>query len=204
MIESSDVLSLMKVVYVIYLTIVLSAIWMFTYSLTKPHKVIPKFRVSFYGWIGFLAFAGVGIHLLTFTTIPWVHWDLTRHKIKVDKEYNIKIADYKFTLPEDGLVIQKGQMVRFNLESHDYTYGFGLFRDDGSMVFQMQVVPGSRNDLVWKFDKEMTYNIRSTEYSGPKGGKMFVADAVTVKGGITTAQAVLHSLGSSPDRVGRF
>jgi cytochrome c oxidase subunit 2 len=132
----------------------------------------------------------VGIHVLTFAKIPWISWDLTRDKIKADKEYNIEIADYNFKLPEGGMVIQKGEMVRFNLESRDYTYGFGLFRDDGSMVFQMQVVPGSRNDLVWKFDKQDTYSIRSTEYSGPKGGSMFVVDAVTVTGGTTTAQTV--------------
>jgi len=192
MIESSDVLSLMKVVFVIYITIVMSMVWMFTHTITRPHKVNPKFRVSFYGFIGFLIFAGVGIHLLTFSTIPWVKWDLTRNKIKVDKEYNIEIADHRFNLPEEQLVIQKGQMVRFNLESRDYTYGFGLFREDGTMVFQMQVVPGNRNDIVWKFDKEVNYTIRSTEYSGPKGGKMVVADAVTVTGGIYTARAVSH------------
>jgi cytochrome c oxidase subunit 2 len=180
----------MKVVFVIYTTIVLSMMWMFTYSITRPHKVKPKFRVSFYGWIGFLIFVGVGIHVLTFAKIPWVSWDLNRHKIKVDKEYNIDVGDYRFNLPDGGLVIQKGQMVRFNLKSLDYTYGFGLFRGDGSMVFQMQVVPGSRNDIVWKFDKPDTYSIRSTEYSGPKGGSMFVADAVTITGGTTTAQSV--------------
>jgi len=188
MLESNNVLGLMKVVYVVYLAIVFSMVGIFAYSVTRSHKVQPRFRVPFYGWIGFLVFTGVGIHLLTFNTIPWVKWDLGRDTITPDKEFNIRVADYHFHLPGKKLVIQKGQMVRFNLESLDYTYGFGLFRNDGTMVFQMQVVPGDRNDIVWKFDKPDTYTIRSTAYSGPRGGNMFVADAVTVTGQTMTAQ----------------
>jgi len=48
------------------------------------------------------------------------------------------------------------------------------------MVFQMQVVPGHRNDILWKFDKPGIYSIRSTEYSGPKGVSMIIKDAVEV------------------------
>jgi len=44
----------------------------------------------------------------------------------------------------------------------------------------MQVVPGHRNDLLWKFDREGVYTIRSTEYSGPKGSRMILKDAVEV------------------------
>ncbi len=70
--------------------------------------------------------------------------------------------------------------VMFNVTSEDLTYGFGLFRSDNSMVFQMQVVPGHKNDILWKFDKPGVYTIRSTEYSGPKGPFMIVKDAVEV------------------------
>ena len=46
------------------------------------------------------------------------------------------------------------------------------------MLFQMQVVPGHRNDVLWHFDHPGVYTIRSTEYSGPKGVVMIVKDAV--------------------------
>jgi cytochrome c oxidase subunit 2 len=48
------------------------------------------------------------------------------------------------------------------------------------MLFQMQVVPGHRNDILWQFDKPGVYSIRSTEYSGPAGVDMVVKDAVVV------------------------
>ncbi len=187
MIDSSDVLGLMKVVFVIYTMIVFSMLGMYAYSITRAHRVQPKFKVPFFGWMGFLIFVGVGVHVMTFNVIPWVGWDLTRDSIKADKEYRIAVADYEFHLPEEGMTIEEGDMVRFELESHDVSYGFGLFRGDGTMVFQMQVVPGSRNDIVWKFDKADTYSIRSTEYSGPRGGEMFVPNAIVVKPEVAVA-----------------
>lgn len=180
MVESSNVLGLMKVVYVIYVMLISSLIGTYTLGITSKKQIWPKIRIPIYGWIGFLVFVGVGIHILTFNKIPWVKWDLSRDRIKADQEFNITIADYKFQMPEKRLFIGEGQTVRFNLESRDYTYGFGLFREDGTMVFQMQVVPGSRNDLVWKFDRSGTYSIRSTEYSGPKGGNLLVKNAVVI------------------------
>jgi cytochrome c oxidase subunit 2 len=193
MIDSSNVLNLMKVVYVIYVAIVISMVGMYTIGLTRETKIIPKIKIPFYGWIGLLVFVGVGIHIMTYIMIPWVKWDLNRDKIKADKEFNISIADYKFTLPEKTLVIEEGQTVRFNLESKDYTYGFGLFRENGSIVFQMQVVPGSTNNLVWKFDKPGKYSIRSTEYSGPKGGNILIKNAVAVASGPALAQLILEN-----------
>ena len=54
------------------------------------------------------------------------------------------------------------------------------------MVFQMQVVPGHPNEVLWNFDENGLYTIRSTEYSGPDGDQMIVPDAVEVTGCSTT------------------
>jgi cytochrome c oxidase subunit 2 len=50
------------------------------------------------------------------------------------------------------------------------------------MVAQMQVNPGSRNDLLWTFNECGEFDVRSTEYSGPKGNDMLVKKAVIVTG----------------------
>ena len=192
MIESADVFSLMKVVYIIYVAIAVSFIGMYSFRLTRDGRIPAKMNGIFYAWVGVLIFTGVGIHILTFNKIPWVKWDLSRSKMKVDKEFNVAIANYQFQLPAKHLLIEEGQTVRFNLESKDYTYGFGLFREDGSMLFQMQVVPGSKKDIVWKFNKPSNYAIRSTEYSGPKGGNLFVKNAVIVASGPAIAQLMLQ------------
>ena len=135
----------------------------------------------FYSFVAFLVVLGVSLHIITYHTIPWAPMDLNRSEIKADKEFNITVADHKFHLPSEKLIINCHDKVLFNVTSNDLTYGFGLFRPDNTMLFQMQVVPGHKNDILWQFDKPGTYTIRSTEYSGPEGYAMIVRDAVEVR-----------------------
>ena len=95
----------------------------------------------------------------------------------------IQAQDYHFIMPEQPIVIPLGQVVQFVVVSHDVTYGFGVFRKDGTMVFQMQVVPEPyQNTLKWVFDQSGFYDVRSTEYSGPQNPFMFVPNAIEVEG----------------------
>jgi cytochrome c oxidase subunit 2 len=152
----------------------------FAFKLTKgnnPTSVKPAF---FYTFVGFLTILGVSLHIITYNTIPWSPMDLNRAAIKPDKIFAITIEKHQFKLPSERLIINCHDKVLFDVKSNDLTYGFGLFRQDNSMVTQMQVVPGHRNDLLWQFDKPGVYSIRSTEYSGPKGVFMIVKDAVEI------------------------
>ena len=106
--------------------------------------------------------------------------DLNRAEITPDKTFNITVADHKFILPSEKLIINTNDKVMFNVTSEDLTYGFGLFREDNSMMFQMQVLPGHNNDILWHFDRPGVYTIRSTEYSGPKGIGMIEKNVVEV------------------------
>jgi len=119
---------------------------------------------------------------VTANTIPWVPVDLDRDAHTADKTFQISVADHAFSLPTERLQIDCGDDVLFEVTTADLTYGFGLFRADNTMVFQMQVVPGHRNDVLWHFDANGLFDIRSTEYSGPEGHQMIVPDAVEVSG----------------------
>jgi cytochrome c oxidase subunit II len=140
----------------------------------------------FYTFVGILTVLGVSLHIITFNTIPWAEMDLNRSDFKPDKTFIITVKDHQFFLPSEIIVINVNDKVLFDVRSEDLTYGFGLFRNDNSMLFQMQVVPGHRNDLLWLFDREGVYTIRSTEYSGPKGVFMIKKDAVHVISSSTT------------------
>ena len=180
--DSADIFALMKVVYLSYTLIAISFIGYFSVRVTRAGPTNPGAKKAFYTWVTCLVCLGVGIHVLTFNKVPWVKWDLTRDKQQIDQEFEIAMAEHEFLLPSPKLDIGIGNMVRFNVTSADLTYGFGVFREDGSMMFQMQVVPGHDNDLVWLFDKPGTYTIRSTEYSGPRGEGLVMEDVVIVSG----------------------
>ena len=111
--------------------------------------------------------------------IPWQSWQIWQDP-EPSKVVNISYDDYTITM-ETPVELKAGEYVEFAATSADVTYGFGVFRKDNSMVFQMQVLPGRVNHITWKFDETGTYYVRSTEYSGPRHSDMVVYDAIIVK-----------------------
>jgi cytochrome c oxidase subunit 2 len=180
MIDSEVVLTGQTLAYTFYCLVIILLVAWFSIKVTKKSGEGLVKPALFYTFVGFLAVLGVSLHLITFNTIPWAEMDLNRADYKPDKTFVIKVKDHQFIMPSEKLVINVNDKVLFDVQSEDLTYGFGLFRQDNSMMFQMQVVPGHRNDLLWYFDRQGVYSIRSTEYSGPKGVTMLLKDAVEV------------------------
>lgn len=179
MVDTTTVLAGQTIAYTCYVLTVMALMAWFAMNVTKVGKAVIKPAV-FYAFVGLLVVIGVSLHIITHETIPWKSMDLNRAEIRADREFSISVANHEFKLPSEKLMIRKGEKVRFTVTSSDLTYGFGLFRPDNSMLFQMQVLPGHVNDILWQFDRPGTYSIRSTEYSGWKGINMFLRDAVQV------------------------
>lgn len=180
MVDSKMVLAGQTIAYTVYCLVIILLVAWFALKVTgKGEGKLVKSSI-FYTFVGFLTVLGVSLHIITYNTIPWAKMDLDSSEIKADKTFEIVVKDHNFIMPAEKLVINVNDKVLFNVRSEDLTYGFGLFRTDNSMLFQMQVVPGHRNDLLWKFDRPGIYTIRSTEYSGPKGVFMILKDAVEV------------------------
>ena len=165
--NSLELLSFHWMAYTIYAFMIISVVAWFGYNLGRKEKVKSIVRIPFYGYMAFLVIAGVGHHIFTYNAIPWVSQDITRHHIKPDARYKIEVKNHRWKLPKTPIVVQCGQTIEFDVISHDLTYGFGLFRQDGSMVLQMQANPGSRNDILWTFNHNGDFDLTSTEYSGP-------------------------------------
>jgi len=183
MADSIDVLATLKLVYGIYAFIAISLIGWFGYRITKPKDNDAGAKPAlFWTYIVVLAVVGTGLHFLTYSAVPWVPIDLNRADINVDQVFDITYEDHQMSFSSYPMQVGCEEHVVFNAISNDLTYGFGIFRTDHTMVAQMQVVPQSRNDLMWHFRKNGTYYIRSTEYSGPKGAKMVARDAIVVTG----------------------
>jgi len=183
MVDSTLVLHGQTIAYTLYAIVMLLVMAWFGYQVTRGSKESFIKPAIFYSFVAFLVVLGVSLHIVTLNTIPWKPIDLNRseYKDKADKVFEISVRDHEFILPADTLYINKGDLVLFNVTSDDLTYGFGLFRQDNSMLFQMQVLPGHLNDILWKFEKPEILSIRSTEYSGWKGYNMLKKDVVIVK-----------------------
>ncbi len=131
-------------------------------------------------WLYVLIIVFVIVNVVTLSSlIPWQSWQLWQNP---EPAQVVKVAYNDYTITMDTPVqIKAGEFVQFSATSADVTYGFGVFREDNSMVFQMQVLPGRENQIIWKFDETGNFDVRSTEYSGPKHSDMVVRDAIVVK-----------------------
>ena len=181
MVDSQIVLNGQTIAYTCYAIAIILVMGWFGYKITRAGKSSKLSNGFFYTFVGFLVVLGVSLHIVTYNTIPWAPMDINRADIKPDKVFDITVENHQFILPSEKLIIKVGEKALFDVTSNDLTYGFGLFRNDNSMLFQMQVVPGHRNDILWQFNKPGVYTIRSTEYSGPKGAQMILKDVVEVK-----------------------
>ena len=180
MVDSTTVLWGQTLAYTFYVLAIMAVMGWFALRITQQGPTPAVKPGLFYAFVAFLVVLGVSLHFVTYYTIPWKPMDMHRADIAPDKVFDIDVANHRFEMPAERLQVACNDKVLFNVTSRDLTYGFGLFRPDHSMLFQMQVVPGHRNDILWQFDKPGVYTIRSTEYSGPAGVDMVVKDAVVV------------------------
>lgn len=131
-------------------------------------------------WFGVLIVVALVFNVVTLSPlVPWQEW-LLWSRPAPDKQVSITFESYEIRLPSEKIEIKADEFVEFVATSRDVTYGFGVFRPDGTMVFQMQVIPGHENKIVWKFDAPGAYDVRSTEYSGPRHPEMFIENAIQV------------------------
>jgi cytochrome c oxidase subunit II len=142
----------------------------------ESHRMDPRER----RWLFVLIGVFLIVNIITLSPlVPWQEW-LIWSDPTPSQTFAIEVEDYQFKLPSQGMEAKVGEYVEFAATSLDVTYGFGVFRKDGSIVFQMQVLPGMANRMVWRFDEAGSYDVRSTEYSGPRHSEMFIADAIRV------------------------
>jgi cytochrome c oxidase subunit 2 len=180
MVDSTTVLWGQTLAYTFYVLAIMAVMGWFALRVTQQGPTPVVKPGLFYAFVAFLVVLGVSLHFITYYTIPWKPMDMHRAGISADKVFDISVTGHRFRLPAETLHVACNDKVLFNVTSSDLTYGFGLFRQDHSMLFQMQVVPGHVNDILWQFDKPGVYSIRSTEYSGPAGVDMVMKDAVVV------------------------
>ncbi len=64
------------------------------------------------------------------------------------------------------MLIPSGSIVLFNVTSIDVTHSFGLYASDGTLLDQVQVMPGFYNSIIYQFNVAGNYYVRCLEFCG--------------------------------------
>ena len=123
-------------------------------------------------WLYVLIIVFVIVNVVTLSSlIPWQSWQLWQNP---EPAQVVKVAYNDYTITMDTRKI-KACSCAFSRPSADVTYGFGVFREDNSNVFQMQVLPAGEPIIL----KSMTgtFDVRP-QNSRPKHSDMVRARRV--------------------------
>ncbi|HXQ29664.1 MAG TPA: hypothetical protein VN848_10375 [Gemmatimonadales bacterium] len=63
-------------------------------------------------------------------------------------------------------ILPKGVPVEFVVQSQDVNHGFAIYSPDGTLLTQVQAMPGYANHLIYRFSEPGSYVVRCLEYCG--------------------------------------
>lgn len=95
-----------------------------------------------------------------------------------DVEVKVAAVQYAWKFEPDR--VPAGRVIVFAVSSEDVNHGFGVYGPDGSLVGQVQAMPGYTNRLWLRLDRPGTYRIRCLEYCGV--GHSVMTGSFTVAG----------------------
>lgn len=78
----------------------------------------------------------------------------------------VHATGYQWYWELDHTEVEAGKPVTFEVTSADVNHGFGLYDGEGTLVAQVQAMPGYVNRLIHVFEAPGTYQVRCLEFCG--------------------------------------
>jgi len=84
---------------------------------------------------------------------------------EADDIIGVNARMFSFELTKD--TVECGKLVEFRVSTQDVTHGFGVYNSEGTLLGQVQIMPGYVNRLRMRFTTPGRYSIFCLEYCGP-------------------------------------
>jgi len=130
--------------------------------------------------------------LFSVSTLPYLPYPYAHSNIKPTMIVDVQAQQFSwcFTAPPQfgtqpgspcvfNYPIPVGNTVLFNVTSIDVTHGFGVYDSAGAIIFQVQVMPGYYNNIMYQFTTPGIYYVRCLEFCGYGHYTMFTTFNVT-------------------------
>ncbi len=125
-----------------------------------------RFKLLFLLSLGFIC-----LFVAALSAVPYVS------SSKPDQIISVKARMFSFQLSQD--TVEVGKLIEFRVAAEDVTHGFGVYDSTGSLMGQVQAMPGYVNRLRLRFDHPGLYHIFCLEFCGPLHHQM--RDSVIVR-----------------------
>lgn len=103
----------------------------------------------------------LGLAVTVVTLRPWPHDAQAAGTAQI-----VKAVGYQWYWELDKEEVAAGTPVVFEVSSADVNHGFGVYDEDGTVLFQTQVMPGYVNKVKHTFTRPGTYRVLCLEYCG--------------------------------------
>lgn len=103
----------------------------------------------------------LGLAVAVVTLRPWPHDAAAAPGTQI-----VKAVGYQWYWELDKDEVAAGTPVVFEVASADVNHGFGVYDEDGNILFQTQAMPGYVNKVKHVFDRPGTYRVLCMEYCG--------------------------------------
>lgn len=109
------------------------------------------------------------------STIPFLPYPYAHSNVKPDMIVHVQARQFAWCLTNSSYwgvncaseyQIPVGSTVQFEVNSSDTTHGFGVYDTGGTLLFQVQVMPGFLNNITYTFQNSGIYYIRCLEFCG--------------------------------------
>ena len=93
--------------------------------------------------------------------------------------FDVRVTGVQFAWAIDPPEVRADRPVEFQIGSRDVNPGFGVYSPHGTLLTQVQVIPGKTQKLVWTFHETGTYKILCLEFCGAGHHEMVAELKVT-------------------------
>ncbi len=162
--HTAAVITISYAIAVVLGSAVAFVIWRSTFS---PDEGIDTSALS-HRETTWLVIVVVGLISLLLVTIFYVPYGKTAGPQK----QVVRVTGVQFAWAVTPPTVRTGTPVEFLIGSRDVNHGFGLYDPSGTLLTQVQVVPGETQKLVWTFHKPGAYKILCLEFCGAKHHEM--------------------------------
>lgn len=148
--------------------VVLGAVFIFVAFQAKKGPVEyeavtrPGYRVRRYWFVALVVLALFGLGF----TLPRMPYPITRSASIEPGMVTVHVRGQQWQWTIEPNIVPAGRTIRFDVSSADVNHGFSIYDPQGSIVGNVQAMPGYTNTLYLQFGKPGVYRIRCLELCG--------------------------------------